>query len=53
MINILEIEKMEARYRKQLEQNLNSMRDNHTNQINNLMEVIKQKDAQIEQLQMR
>lgn len=53
VINILEIEKMEARYRKQLEQNLNNMRDNHTNQINNLMEVIKQKDAQIEQLQMR
>lgn len=51
VINILEIEKMEKNYRKQLEQNLNNMRENHTLQINNLMDMIREKDKQIEQLQ--
>ena len=51
IINILEVERMEKEYRRMLDQNLTLMRQNHQTQIKNLMRLIHEKDAQIQNME--
>ena len=42
---------MEKEYRRMLDQNLTLMRQNHQTQIKNLMRLIHEKDAQIQNME--